>query len=67
MDIFPMTTEIKKQGLLKIEVQGLFEDLTERLRAANQGKLPFEEQIETLGELRSSILENKKMEQDLLL
>ena len=45
----------------------MFEDLTERLRAANQGKLPFEEQIETLGELHSSILENKKMEQDLLL
>jgi flagellar protein FlaJ len=45
----------------------LFEDVTERLRAANQGKIPFEEQLESLAELRSYILENKKMEQDLLL
>ncbi len=45
----------------------MFEDVTERLRAANQGKIPFEEQLESLAELRSYILENKKMEQDLLL
>ena len=45
----------------------MFEGVTERLREANQGKIPFEEQIEYLTDLRSSILENKKMEQDLLL
>ncbi len=45
----------------------MFEDVTERLRAANQGKIPFEEQAAALGDLRSTILENKKMEQDLLL
>ncbi|KLK87185.1 flagellar assembly protein FlaJ [Methanoculleus sediminis] len=44
----------------------MFEDVTERLREANQGKIPFEEQAEALGDLRSTILENKKMEQDLL-
>lgn len=44
----------------------MFESVTERLRAANQGRIPFEDQIEALTELRSSILENKKMEQDLL-
>ncbi|MCK8517514.1 archaellar assembly protein FlaJ [Methanoculleus sp. 7T] len=44
----------------------MFEDVTERLRQANQGKIPFEDQIEYLNELRLSILENKKMEQDLL-
>ncbi len=45
----------------------MFEGVTERLRTANQGKIPFEEQAAHLDELRSSILENKKMEQDLLL
>ncbi|WP_292729872.1 archaellar assembly protein FlaJ [Methanoculleus sp.] len=45
----------------------MFEDVVDRLRGANQGKIPFEEQIAYLGGLRSSILENKKMEQDLLL
>ncbi|MDD4566378.1 flagellar assembly protein J [Methanoculleus chikugoensis] len=45
----------------------MFEDVTERLRAANQGKIPFEEQAAALADLRSTILENKKMEQDLLL
>ena len=40
--------------------------MADRLRAANQGKLPFEEQIESLDGIRSSFLENKKMEQDLL-
>jgi flagellar protein FlaJ len=45
----------------------VFEDVTERLRAANQGKIPFEEEVGRLTDLRSSILENKKMEQDLLL
>jgi flagellar protein FlaJ len=45
----------------------VFEDVAERLRAANQGKIPFEEQAAYLSDLRSSILENKKMEQDLLL
>jgi len=45
----------------------VFEDVTERLRAANQGKVPFEEEVGRLTDLRSSILENKKMEQDLLL
>jgi len=45
----------------------VFEDVTDRLRAANQGKIPFEEQAARLNDLRSSILENKKMEQDLLL
>ena len=44
----------------------MFEDVTERLRQANQGRMPFEDQIEYLKGLRSSILENKKMEQDLL-
>ena len=44
----------------------MFEDVAERLRAANQGKLPFEDQVEYLSDLRSSVLENKKMEQDLL-
>ena len=45
----------------------MFEDVAERLRAANQGKIPFEEQVESLYDLRDYILENKKMEQDLLL
>jgi flagellar protein FlaJ len=45
----------------------VFEDVAERLRAANQGTIPFEEQFETLLELRSYILEHKKIEQDLLL
>jgi flagellar protein FlaJ len=45
----------------------VLEDVTDRLRAANQGKIPFEEQAERLNDLRSFILENKKMEQDLLL
>jgi len=45
----------------------VFEDVVDRLRGANQRKIPFEEQIAYLGGLRSSILENKKMEQDLLL
>ncbi|HOZ43734.1 MAG TPA: flagellar assembly protein FlaJ, partial [Methanoculleus sp.] len=45
----------------------MFEDVAERLRAANQGKIPFEEEVGRLTDLRSSILENKKMEQDLLL
>lgn len=44
----------------------MFEDVTERLRRANQGKVPFEGLIGYLNELRFSILENKKMEQDLL-
>ncbi len=45
----------------------MFEDVVERLRTTNQGKIPFEEQLEYLSELRSYILDNKKMEQDLLL
>ncbi|NLA38946.1 MAG: archaellar assembly protein FlaJ [Methanomicrobiales archaeon] len=45
----------------------MFRGVTERLRQANQGKIPFEEQIEYISDLRSSIIENKKMEQDLLL
>jgi len=45
----------------------VFEDVAERVRTANQGKIPFEEQAARLNDLRSSILENKKMEQDLLL
>ncbi|CVK33637.1 hypothetical protein [Methanoculleus bourgensis] len=44
----------------------MFEDVADRLREANQGKLPFEDQVEYLSDLRSSVLENKKMEQDLL-
>ena len=42
----------------------MFEDVAERLRAANQGKIPFEDQVESLYDLRDYILENKKMEQD---
>ncbi len=45
----------------------MFEDVTRRLRAANQGKIPFEEEIGRLNNLCATILENKKMEQDLLL
>jgi flagellar protein FlaJ len=41
--------------------------VADRLREANQGKIPFEEQIAYLDSLRSYILENKKIEQDLLL
>ncbi|MCM2466816.1 archaellar assembly protein FlaJ [Methanoculleus oceani] len=45
----------------------MFEDVADRVREANQGKIPFEEQAASLDDLRLSILENKKMEQDLLL
>ncbi len=45
----------------------MFEDVADRVREANQGKIPFEEQAAALDDLRLSILENKKMEQDLLL
>ena len=41
--------------------------MAERLRTANQGKMPFEEQVEALYNIRDYILEKKKMEQDLLL
>ncbi|HQD27592.1 MAG TPA: flagellar assembly protein FlaJ, partial [Methanoculleus thermophilus] len=44
----------------------MFEDMAERLRTANQGKMPFEEQVEALYNIRDYILEKKKMEQDLL-
>nr|WP_300999044.1 archaellar assembly protein FlaJ [Methanoculleus sp.] len=37
------------------------------MREANQGKIPFEEQAARLNDLRTSILDNRKMEQDLLL
>ncbi|MDD2472995.1 MULTISPECIES: archaellar assembly protein FlaJ [unclassified Methanoculleus] len=45
----------------------MFEGVTDRIRDANQGKMPFEEQAEFFSGLRSYILENKKMGQDLLL
>ncbi len=45
----------------------MFEDVADRVREANQGKIPFEKQAAYLDSLRISVLENKKIEQDLLL
>ncbi len=44
----------------------MFESVTDRLREANKGQLPFEDQLKVLGSLQERLLENKKMGQDLL-
>jgi flagellar protein FlaJ len=44
----------------------MFESVTDRLKEANKGSIPFEEQLGRLKDLQSLILENKKMDQDLL-
>ncbi len=44
----------------------MFENVTDRLREANSGQMPFEDQIKSLRALQDRIFENKKMGQDLL-